>query len=114
MTAIDIRDLLGIFIFSSGVMVLFGRKVAYLELCPDDDRRAVLHPTRILRRNARTRVNLDAHYFIGVEEVVDVARRRRLPWHVINVELDALAGTAEARRSPGAGEVVAVRSLGNA
>jgi len=114
MTAIDIRDLLGIFIFSSGVMVLFGRKVAYLELCPDNDRRAVLHPTRILRRNARTRVNLDAHYFIGVEEVVDVARTRRLPGHVVNVELDALTTAAEAVGSPGAGDVVAVWSVGDA
>jgi hypothetical protein len=94
MTAIDIRGLLDIFIFSSGVVVLFGRKVAYLELCPDNDRRAVLHPTRILRRNARTRVNLDPHHLSGVEEVVDVARTRRLPWHVINVKLDALATAA--------------------
>src|SRR4029077_4154863 len=113
-TAIDIRDLLGIFIFSSGVMVLFGRKVAYLELCPDNDRRAVLTPTRILRRNARTRVNLAADHFVGVDEVVDAARRRRLPWHVVNVELDASAGTAEASRSAGAGDVVAVRSINDA
>src|SRR5450756_1510999 len=104
------RDQLGIFIFDSGVSYCCGL-IPNLELRPDDDRRAILHAAGVLDRRAGSGINLDTHNFIGVDEVVDVPGRRRLPWHVVNVILHASTATREARCPPRAAYLVAVRPI---
>src|SRR5450759_2500970 len=104
------RDQLGIFIFDSGVSYCCGL-IPNLELRPDDDRRAILPAACVLGRRAGSGINLDAHNFIGVDEVVDVAGRRRLPRHVVDVILHASCATREARCAPRAGYFVAIRSV---
>src|SRR5712671_5779940 len=99
------RNLLGHLIFDSGVEVCredqqLARRpvlpIANFELCPQHDRRAVLHPARVLGRRAGTGVYLDAHYLVAVDEVVDVTGHGRLPRHVIYIVLHAPRSALEA------------------
>src|SRR5438270_7325614 len=69
--------------------------VANLESRPENDDGAIFHPARVLGRGAGPSINLGGDDFVAVDEVIDVARRRRHPGHVIDIVLNAAGITGE-------------------
>src|SRR2546423_11254266 len=98
------RDLRGNFICGSGVWVVQPDvfvSVPNFELCPENDRRAILHSARVLCRYVRSLINLRADDLGPVHELVDVAGFCRLPGHSVYDVLDAVpaAETVHAARA---------------